>query len=236
MLRFFDKIWGWLIGREETNFKIVDTSPKIDINKGHKDTWVMFIPYTSFNIKLYRNRITPRKGNVIMYKMPKEILSPDIIRYKSMFVEYYKNALSILKKRKVKIKNLYIVGMSMGAIPAFMLANNFGCKKLISVAGVCDIVKEMEKSVASKLILKKALENGYTHKLISKELDKISPKNNYKNIRGEIEMYLGKYDYIVPSEESIKLAKRMMAKGRKVKLIIHPNIGHVLTIMLFKIK
>ena len=236
MIKFVDKFWGKKIGRKETNFDELKIEPVIIIDRKHKDTFIIFMPNGTFSIRLLIRRFIPKSGNVIIFRFPTEILSSELIKFKKMFEEYYKKALSLVRKRKINKNNLIIIGISLGSSPAYLLANNYGCKKIITVAPVCNIPNETENSVDSKLLLKETIKKGFTKKRIREELLKISPLNNYKNINGEIEMYLGAHDYIVPSDDSQKLAKKMKKEGKKVKVKIYPHWGHVLTILSFNIK
>jgi len=235
MIRLFDIIWGKRIGSKETDFDNVQINPMEEINSLDKTTHVLFLPATTYKSNYFKKRIVPKEGNVIIYAMPHEILSTDMTKYRKMYLNYLENAQTRIKQRNVKKENLTIIGLSMGYIPAYMLANTFGCKKLVVVAPVCDIPYETANSVAGKIHLKRAKVSEKKMKQINKELLELSPIKNYKNIRGEIEMYMGSDDYIVPSEKSQELAKKMKEEGKKVKVKIYRGIGHVLTIWRFAI-
>ena len=236
LLKIFDRFWAWRLGNNEADLDNARIEPVDVIERGSKETWIIFIPGTAYHVPISRKRFTPRKGNVIIYALPRSILSPDAIRLKKMFMSFYKNALRTVRERKIKKENLKILSSSMGSIPAFMLANTRGCKRFVTVAPVCDLPREIEESLATRMMLIRAKDYGYSKKRIKEEFKEISPKYNHENMDGEIEISVGEYDYIAPSKAMQNLARKMKKEGKNVKLSVHPHFGHVLLIWLFKIK
>lgn len=171
--------------------------------------------------------------HAIIYTSPVLILSPDPKETLKNFEKIKEDALKKIKKLpKKKRDNLAVFGISLGNIPAFMLAQEVaGVKKIIANTPPADFAETVWKWNQKKFNFKKLLaEKKITRKQLKKEWAPLSPINNL-NFRNDksLLLFASLHDEIFPYTQAQEIIKKCEKENINFEAIINSRHKHLIS-------
>jgi esterase/lipase len=141
-------------------------------------------------------------------------------------------------QKKIKNKEVYFIGLSIGNMPAFYFANRIKSKKLMAVCPTDRLGDGIFSALAAKQrgIKSRAIRRGYTPVRYDKIIQEFNPIKNLKNLPKNVEVYLGRFDKYVPYGGGKRLVKYLKKYNKKVVVKEFNFFGHFLTMMMFGLK
>lgn len=208
---------------------------KYFLKRNSKLFWVCFLPKRVSWQTAKRCNLIPRKGNVLMYRVPNAFLSSSPVVVKKAFDILKNDFEKEYKQRKLFRKKVSFSGLSVGTMPAFYFANKFPCEKLIAVCPVdklgCGIFDSLaaEKMKIRSMVLKR----GYDSDRYDRIINDINPVNNIDNLPKKITVYLARFDKFTSFYRGLKLIRNIEQHNKKVSVKKFNFIGHFVTMCLF---
>ena len=195
--------------------------------------WVCFLPAAAYDNRSVRSRYTPSNGDNSIYKIPKNAVSPNPHETSNILWGIYQDAASEIESLKDSTE-ISVIGVSLGNVLAFKLADQYPTKDLISVTPGADLPLCIWDGIGTKEVIKQAKKDGRTLEDFETVLSTWSPMNNLNNITGEIEVHLGYWDKVIPYSNGVNLVERLRQAGKNLTVNTHPLFGHGSTIVRFK--
>jgi hypothetical protein len=219
-------------GRHPANTTDSGKSERCLIKQPGNLNWVCFLPWRTSLREAKRYKLLPKKGNLIIYKLPTNILSSDPLKTLNSFEKIKQDFETYFTDNLMGQKNNFL-GISAGTIPAIYFANRFKSEKLTLVCPTDKLGKGIFQAKAAKNIRKELLTKNYTAQEYDYSVAAINPINNIENLPTDTSIYLANFDKFVPAVGGNKLAVAIQKKNPLAKIKKNYIGGHVLTILLF---
>lgn len=227
MLGISDIIMSLVNGTTEKEQKNADEFLKYKINRKSDITWFCFLPRrTNLDIAKKYN-LLPRNGNVIAYEVPLNLIASNPNITKNTFfslINDFKNEYSKLVSRKIAL-----LGISIGSIPAFYLANRYKADKLRIVCTTEKLGDGIFSAFAARKIKKECIKEGFNAKIYDEILDGINPIKNISNLPGDTKIVISKFDNYIPYKGGLNLINEIKKRNKNIKFYKFLISGHFLT-------
>jgi len=185
--------------------------------------------------KILKNRIFSRGYSYVYYSFKPEILSTNLNLTKNGFSEISKKVALEIKSLKRKFSEVVLIGISLGAVSASMIANKSPeLDKLVLVCPGNSLAESLWYGTRTRDIEEDFVKRKISLKNLKKIWKNLAPENNLNNLHNkEILIYISQSDIVVPYKNGKKLIYEM--KKKKLKPIVKENkyLGHYLTIVKF---
>jgi pimeloyl-ACP methyl ester carboxylesterase len=167
------------------------------------------------------------------YEMPPAIVSSEPARSVQAALGLLADAESTLLGHGVDPKDALIVGLSVGAYAATLLANRHGAR-LCAVTGADRADLMVWESPAARLIKRRALQKGYALSHYTEAMRGLNPAENLARIAKSSVFVLGTRDPFVPAKRSAAWISAIEQFQPSAKLVKFDG-GHVRTLAMCKI-
>jgi hypothetical protein len=197
-------------------------------NNSSKEIWVCFVPEFIARLGYTRKKLLAKNINSEIYISSEKAVQPDPKETRKYLDKVLAEAIKKQKNNDSKI-SLNVLGISMGNVLAFRFANYFKINRLVSIVPGSKLPECIWESIATKKI---ALASNKDLKAYQKELAIYDPDANLDNLKAKkIEVYLGRYDLMIPYQRGLELVEKMKKKGLKPIVKTYTTSGHVETII-----
>jgi pimeloyl-ACP methyl ester carboxylesterase len=166
------------------------------------------------------------------YEMPPAIVSSEPARSVQAALGLLADAESTLLGHGIDPKDALIIGLSVGAYTATLLANRHGAR-LCAVTGADRADLMVWESPAARLIKRRALQKGYALSHYTEAMRGLNPAENLAHIANGSIFVLGTRDPFVPAKRSaawISAIERFQPSATLIKV----DAGHVRTLAMCK--
>lgn len=191
------------------------------INNNSNNHWICFLPESILSFKFIKRKIISSRDTEV-YVIPKTSIQPNPNLTRGVLERITEEAIDDYSKRQNE--NINVLGISLGNAPAYKFANNFPANRFVSVVPGSFLPECIFESIATKRI---AENSGYNSEDYREALDDFSPIRNLNGLRARsLEVYLGRFDRMVPYPRGNELVEGMRKRGLNPKLTIFPFSGH----------
>ena len=213
---------------ENRNGEIPEEIQHIKTNDGDSENWICFLPEGVLKFSYVKNKIlSARNSNA--YVIPKTAIQPDPKLTRNFLEKVTEKAINDYSKTQEKSVN--VLGISLGNAPAYKFADYFPVKRFVSVVPGSLLPECIWESISTRKI---AENSGITLEDYREALDDFSPARNLENLKANsIEVYLGKFDRLIPYQRGKELVDKIEEKGLNPRTTIFPASGHCETILRF---
>ncbi len=198
-------------------------------NKDAKQNWIYFIPEFCYRFAFLRDKLILKNANIEVYILPKMIIQPNPELTRKFLDKVLKTAIKT-QLRNSPDEEVNVLGISTSVAVAFRFAERFKVNKFISVTPGSRLAECIWESIGATYISQNPHKylKDYQRSLINynpiESISKINPKIS--------EVYLGKYDVMIPYNRGKELADKMKRNG-KTKIFCNQYSGHVETLFYF---
>lgn len=169
----------------------------------------------------------------IVYTYPFSVLSSNPKETRKNFEETKEHVLQTIKKLpKKKSKELAVFGISLGNIPAFMLAQEVpGIKKIIANTPPADLAETVWKWKNKKFNFRRILEEKkITRKQLKKEWLDLSPLHNLRSSGDKkLLLFASINDDIFPYSQAQKIIEKCKKENIDFEAIINSRHKHLIS-------
>lgn len=201
------------------------------IDRGDKLTWICFLPWRT-NIKTARKyNLLPIKGNLIIYETPLNLISEEPQKTREALYSLVNDFEKTYAEKELVGKEIAFLGISIGSIPAFFLANRYKSQKICAICSTAKLGDGIFRAFAARKIKRSIIENGLDADLYDKVLNEINPIENISNLPVDIKIVISRFDNFVPYCGGEELAKKIREMNKSVKILRFNFFGHLMTMV-----
>ena len=165
--------------------------------------------------------------------------STDAIETKNNFLDFIKHITKDLRKlNKIKKRNFYFIGHSLGGLFGMIIADKIDVKKMVLLVPGYNLAEAFwhSKSKQTTFCREQMIKNGMTLKKLKELWKTISPDHYFhkKAIKSEYYIKLSKKDKVIPYKNGLELIKKLEKK--KTHMILKTSyLPHTLTVVFYTI-
>jgi hypothetical protein len=112
--------------------------------------YIYFLPQSTFDSKFLTNRYVLKKYRSVQYRISTSTISPNPQVTRNLFRKILKDAMNQAKDAIKQGRKVYVLGLSIGVIPAVSLANKVRVDKLTILFGGSDIAACVKEGIVTK--------------------------------------------------------------------------------------
>lgn len=209
------------------------------VREDKKDMIVFLPPKTMLGYLFAVKRKIPKDFGIIEFQYPKKILTTDAIETKNNFLDFIKHITKDLRKlNKIKKRNFYFIGHSLGGLFGMIIADKIDVKKMVLLVPGYNLAEAFwhSKSKQTTFCREQMIKNGMTLKKLKELWKTISPDHYFhkKAIKSEYYIKLSKKDKVIPYKNGLELIKKLEKK--KTHMILKTSyLPHTLTVVFYTI-
>jgi len=222
----------WFFKSRKKDFMIGDEKVARSVtNQEGDETWVCFLPWRNTFDESRKHHLLPTTGLVVAYEGPVSLVGTDALETKKSLVNLVDNFDKFFNENGTLRDNMNVLGISVGNLPAFYIANRFNARRLVSICPGARLGENIYRGIATQEVRKRAEERYPSHEDYDEILEGMNPIDNISNLpKGEIYVELGGYDKYIPTSSGEELIKAMVEAGKNPKVKRNRFSGHVSTI------
>ncbi len=209
--------------------------------KSDSDTLYVIVPPWRGSKDYFKNIrheiLEEKKASIIQYDFSSKILSEDVegtVKYFHFVADTLSTEINSLVN-EYKFKNVVILGISLGAVSASMIAGcNENIKKIILVLPGASLAESLWNGERTQNLRNSLVEKGVTLEQLKKAWQLLAPEEYVEEFKGkEVVIHLSKADKIIPYSLGKRLVDKIRNTGTEVTLIENSFLGHYLTVLKF---
>jgi len=218
--------------------KVVDEKSliksKLRGNSSSSHAYILFPPWGQkieyfFPLRLH---VLKTGSACLEYEFSKSIMTSDyklVKKYINMAQKKIWEDINNLKS--LGVKEMTVIGTSVGSVAAMMLANKEAMIKRLILNACCACPAEVIWSSVRLKTMKNSLEKkGMTVKKLKQYWHDFLPENNLDNLGGkEIYINISQADLVIPYKNTYSLISKMRGLGLKPCVNENKKLGHYLT-------
>jgi hypothetical protein len=236
MLGLFDYGY-WYFKSRKKDCLIGDRSFKRHIiTQEGKDIWVCFLPWRYDLKEAQKKHLLPKKGSLLVYEGPPSLAGIDAFQAKKSLENLTKDFSNYLNENNDIRNKINILGISIGTLPAFYIANHFNVKKLVAVCPGARLGENIYKGIATKEVMKISVKRHKTYRDYDGVLNGMNPIDNINNLPKEVYVVIGGRDKYILTESGEELITALNKAGKNPKVNRCKFLGHGLTLFDFSHK
>ena len=178
-------------------------------------TLVCFLPEIMLRESILGNKFLDSARNVLAYMLsPRRVVRPNPSHTRELLENVYEDALLKVSSHDINPEDLIVLGISLGNCPAYRFAAQTHAKKLISVVPGSRLSESIWESNVTREQVKEAKRLGFKLEDFKEQLISFNPIEYVSEISGHVEVYLGKYDRMIPYYLGRELALSLEEQSR----------------------
>lgn len=188
--------------------------------KDTDDYWICFLPESILRLEFIKRKIISSRDTEV-YVIPKTIVQPNPRLTREFLERITEEAINQNLGREREIN---LLGISLGNAPAYKFANVFSVDRFVSVVPGSFLPECIWESIATRRM---AENSGYSLNDYKEALDDFSPIRNLDSLSANsLEVYLGRFDRMIPYSRGKELIEGMRKIGLNPKTQTYPLSGH----------
>lgn len=201
------------------------------VDENDSEFWVVFLPWRYKCDKAREFYLVPKNKNYISISNPNTIVGTTPMTSITSMSKSVERAEQILKFLGIRPNSTSVLSISVGNMPGFYFANNYGCNRLVSLTPGARLGENIFQGIFTKHIKEYAIESGYkTHEKYGQVMEGLNPIDNIENLPiGRINIEFGSLDRVILSNSARELISKLRHKNPIV--LEHKFRGHTETVL-----
>ncbi len=181
------------------------------VDRKTQDLWVCFLPWRTSLKEANLFGLLPRNDSLLIYEGPPSLVGTTPTQAKESLlrlIDYFD------EHKFMDMFNCKVLGLSIGTLPAFYLANHFSVQKIVTVAAGARLGENIYSSLATQEVKKRAILNGFeTSEDYDHRMKGYNPIDNLDDLPfGEIYIELAEFDKHIPTRSGMTLISELRKK------------------------
>jgi hypothetical protein len=187
--------------------------------------WICFPGWSMTQEKVKKLEFLPKEGKVVTFSGPLSLVGKHPEETKQSLLELKRVIEKIVSWEPTRDLKFY--GFSAGTIPAFYLANNLECKKLIAVSPAPRLGDGIYMSPVTYFISKILREDRIGPKAYNDLVKNFHQEGNMNNLPKDIQIFASGKDFITPAKMTREVVSQLQEKGYTPKYKEFKFLDHV---------